>query len=158
VMKTLSLTHSPTGEPKGPADYCEKLMHAKRRIYHLNARSFKVVLQLRGIYAREDLLFFCLWLCNRSHIDYAIDSIRFYMSGPGGMKKGIGQVRVLSPLLVCGNARIIRGKTKDLCIFALPRFTLPPRQHLFIELLEKNGGRDLQLQTDNYTLVNARLL
>lgn len=137
---------------------CEKLMSAKRSIYYLNDWSYKMAFQLRGIYTREETMFFCLGFYNHSHINYSVDSIRFYIAD----QRRSGNVAVkgarLIPLCVCGNTRIIRGKSKEYCVFALPGFTLPAKKLLVIDVSEKNGGRRLQLLANNYTLVKARLI
>ena len=54
-----------------------------QRIYYLNSRSGKMKLQVRGIYVRGAMLFFSLKLINRSSLDYAIDSIRFFIAVKG---------------------------------------------------------------------------
>src|SRR5579864_3412664 len=61
-------------------DCCEKLENDKRRIYYLNTRNFRMSMQVKGIYTRENMIFFRLALCNHSHLDYDIDSIRFYIT------------------------------------------------------------------------------
>ncbi len=66
--------------------------------------------------------------------------------------KGAG----VTPVCVYGNTRVIRGKTREYCVFALPRFTLPEKKLLVIDVSERNGGRHLQLLANNYTLVRAR--
>ncbi len=146
---------------------CERLMSAKRSIYYLNAHSYKMALQLRAIYARDETMFFCLGLSNHSHINYSVDSIRFYIAdekqpaafavrGTGGTPGARSAAMI--PLCICGNTRIIRGKTREFCVFALPRFTLPAKKLLVIDVSERNGGRHLQLLADNYLLVRARLV
>ncbi|HZE86156.1 MAG TPA: DUF4138 domain-containing protein [Puia sp.] len=137
-------------------NYCQKLMSARRIIYYLNTRSYKMSLQLRGIYAREEVIFFGLRLYNHSHIDYAVDSIRFFMADEKQLGKAPVHGVALPPLYHCGDTGLIRGKTGEFCVFALPRFTLPAGKWLVIEVWEKNGGRRLRLMMDNYTLVKAR--
>ena len=139
-------------------NYCEKLMSVRRSIYYLNTRNYKMSLQLRGIYTQEEAIFFCLRLYNHSHIDYGVDSIRFCAADDRQLKKSPAEGTSMIPICHCGNARLIKGKTGELCVFALPRFTLTGRKRLVIEVLEKNGGRHLRLLTDNYTLVKARLI
>jgi len=137
---------------------CEKVENDKRRIYYLSTRNGRMVMQIKGIYTRESLLFFHLSLCNRSHLDYDMDSIRFFIADKGGVKAVARKVTELKPVYVQGNMKIIRGKSREPSVIALRRFTLPPGKHLLIEAREKNGGRHLQLQTDNNTLVRARLI
>ena len=137
---------------------CEKLANDKRRIYYLNTRNYRMSMQLKGIYIRGDLIFFRLFLCNHSHIDYDIDSIRLYVTDNRWRKNSPVQVKGLSPLYTYGNARTIPGKSSGFPIIVLHRFTLPSDKHLVIELLEKNGGRNLQLEAYNFTLLRSRLI
>lgn len=139
-------------------DCCEKLGNDKRRIYYLNTRSYRMSLQVKGIYIREGMLFFRLFLCNHSHLDYDVDSIRFYVTDNHWRKNTSLQVTGLSPIYVYGNTQVIRGKSRELPVIVLPRFTLPSDKHLVIEVLEKNGGRNLQLQAYNFTLLRSRLI
>jgi len=37
-----------------------------------------------------------------------------------------------------------------------PKFTIPDKKYLFIQIMEKNGGRHLQLRVHNRTIVKAR--
>jgi hypothetical protein len=53
---------------------------------------------------------------------------------------------------------VVRGYGQAANVVVLPRFTLPYGKRLVIEVLEKNGGRQLQLQTSNYMLERARIL
>ena len=137
---------------------CEKLGNDKRRIYYLNTRNYRMSLQLKGIYIRDGMLFFRLFLCNHSHLDYEVDSIRFYIADNHWQKSTLLQVKGLSPIYVYGNAQMIRGKSRELPVIVLPRFTLPSSKHLVIEVLEKNGGRHLALQAYNFTLLRPRLI
>jgi hypothetical protein len=158
-------TPSGAGNNESLQSCCEKLMSAKRSIYYLNARSYRMALQLRSVYTRNETIFFCLGLFNHSHIDYGIDSIRFYVADekqpPKRMAFGLFAAPKGAPLIpvcVCGNTRMIRGKTRELYVFALPKFTLAAKKLLVIDISERNGGRHLQLLANNYTLVRARLI
>jgi hypothetical protein len=137
---------------------CKKVENDKRRIYYLSTRNGKMVMQIKGIYTRETLLFFHLSLYNRSHLDYDMDSIRFFIADKGGLKSMASRITELKPVYTYGNMKIIRGKSREPGVIALRRFTLPPGKRLLIEAREKNGGRHLQIQADNNTLVRARLI
>ena len=138
---------------------CEKVNNDKRRIYYLSTRNGKMILQLKGIYTRETLLFFHLSLINRSNLDYDMDSIRFFVADRETGRRPISpKLTELAPVYVYGNTKIIRGKSREPSVIALRRFTLPEGKRLLIEAREKNGGRHLQLQADNNTLVRARII
>lgn len=154
---TLSRQHPSVNEEvlKG---CCEKMENDKRRIYYLNTRNYRMSMQLKGIYTRGDMIFFRLFLCNHSHIDYDIDSIRLYVTDNRWRKNAPVQVTGLSPIYIYGNTQMIPGKSSQFPIIVLPRFTLPTGKHLVIELLEKNGCRHLQLEAYNFTLLRSRLI
>jgi conjugative transposon TraN protein len=163
-------TASTTGPPPVPGkkspsineallkDCCEKLASDKRRIYYLNTRNYRMSMQVKGIYTRDNMIFFRLVLSNHSHLDYDIDSIRFYIADNRWRKNTSLKVAGLSPVYVYGNTQVIRGKSQELPVVVLPRFTIGSGKHLVIELLEKNGGRNLQLQAYNFTLLRSRLI
>lgn len=137
---------------------CERIATSKRRIYYLSCRSGKMLFLLKGIYTRESWLFFHFYLSNQSYIDYECDSIRFFLVDKAGRKQGRGKVTELLPIYRYGARRILKGKSDEPAVIVLPRFTLPPEKRLLIEVREKNGGRCLQIQADNFTLVRARLV
>ena len=135
---------------------CEKLVKDRRRIYTLTARSYRMSMQLRGIYTREGMIFFRLALRNHSNLDYDTDSIRFIIWDSHLRKTGPTPVIRLAPAFVYGDTRLVPGKSKAETVIVVPRFTLPEGRFLVIEMLEKNGGRHLQLRTGNALLVNSR--
>lgn len=137
---------------------CEKVVTAKRKIYYLSDRIFKMAFQLKGIYTRKDMLFFQMAICNRSHLDYDIDTIRFFITDNRRSRGTRAATLELAPLFFYGNTRTVKGKTRELGVAVLPRFTLPSSGRLVIQILEKNGGRHLQIEANNYALVNARVI
>jgi hypothetical protein len=140
---------------------CEKIIKDWQRIYYLNSRNGKMKLQIRGIYTRGEAIFFSLRLINRSPLDYDVDSIRFFLTQK---EKGVHpaaprtRVKTLSPVYVYDSATLIKGYGRVASVIVLPRLTLGRGKRLLIEVLEKNGGRLLQVQASNFTLVNAKLI
>jgi hypothetical protein len=64
----------------------------------------------------------------------------------------------LSPVYVYDSATLIKGYGRVTSVIVLPRLTLGKGKRLLIEVLEKNGGRQLQVQASNFTLENAKLI
>jgi Domain of unknown function (DUF4138) len=137
---------------------CDKIIGDYQRIFFLQDRNGKMKLQLRGVYAHGAALFFLLRLNNRSPLDYDVDSIRFFIAGTGKGKIPPPGAKPLTPVYVYDSTAAIPGYSRETNIFVLPRFTLPPGRQLFIDVQEKNGGRHLQVQASNLTLVRARLI
>jgi hypothetical protein len=137
---------------------CEKVAKDVQRIWYLNNRCGKMKLQVRGIYTRKATLFFVLRLNNRSPLDYDVDSIRFFIAQKEKGKHPPQRLTELLPVYVYDSAAQVKGYGRVTSVIVLPRFTLARKRRLLIEVLEKNGGRQLQVQASNFTLENARLI
>jgi hypothetical protein len=137
---------------------CQKIVNDMQRIYYLNGRSGKMKLQVRGIYIRGNSQFFALRLSNRSSLDYEVDSIRFFIVENQKRRSPPLLLNELAPVYVYDSARLVKGFSRVTSVIVIPRLTLPRHRRLQIEVLEKNGGRQLQIQAGNFTLENARLI
>lgn len=121
-------------------------------------RSFGMSLKLKGLYIRGDVLYLRLLLRNRTNINYDIDQLRFYIRDEKKVKRTASQELEITPLEVKGDTATITGQSEYVFVYALPKFTIPDKKFLAIELLEKAGGRHLNIRVRNRTLIKARLL
>jgi conjugative transposon TraN protein len=138
-------------------NYCRQVQNDRRRIYYLINRRLRMNFQVKGIYTHQGLLFFRLAISNHSHLDYEVDSIRFFMRDSKGVKRNIPPTS-LHPMYSYGNTSLIKGKTREESVLVLPQFTLPADKWLIIEVSEKQGGRRLELLVNNFTLLRSRLI
>jgi hypothetical protein len=137
---------------------CQKIAKDIQRIYYLNNRNGKMRLVVRGIYTHGKVLLFALKLVNRSSLDYEVDSIRFFLAEK---QKGVHMLRrlnELSPVYVFDSAALVKEHSHETNVIAIPRLTLARHRRLVIEVSEKNGGRQLLVQTANFSLEMARLI
>ena len=155
---------------------CEKIMKEDMRLTSLidmkidrvMHRSGKMKLQLRGIYTQGSALYFLLRMQNKSSLDYDVEAIHFFIADPSNRKTPLvrnpsdqspsDQYKELKPVYVYDSSSVVRGYGQAVNVVVLPRFTLPYGKRLVIEVVEKNGGRQLQLQTTNFMLERARIL
>jgi hypothetical protein len=137
---------------------CEKIGKDIQRVYFLQNRNGKMKLQIKGVYTHGASIFFWMQLSNRSPLDYDVDSIRFLITAAGKNTGPAWPMKTLQPVYVHDSTAMVPGHSRAVSIFVLPRFTLPPGQRLRIEVQEKNGGRQLQVQATNWTLERARLI
>jgi hypothetical protein len=135
---------------------CQKIARDVQRIYYLNNRNGKMRLVVRGIYTRGKSLFFSLKLINRSPLDYDVDSIRFFVAEK--QKGPLQRLNQLAPVYVYDSATLVKGYSRAMSVFVIPRMTLARHRRLQIEVLEKNGGRHLLVQAFNFTLETAKLI
>jgi len=137
---------------------CEKIMKEGLRVTWLNSRNGKMKLQLRGIYTQGAALYFLLRLNNRSPLDYDVAGIRFLIADPAGRKNPTVIVGELQPMYIYDSNTLVRGYSRVTNVIVLPRFTLPRGKRLLVEVLEKNGGRHLQVAAGNFILEKARII
>lgn len=118
-------------------------------------KEYGMSLSLKGVFIHGDVLYLKLLLRNRTHIGYDVDLLRFSIRDRQQAKRTATQENELAPLLVYGNTASVRGKSGQTVVVALPKFTIPDKKLLYIQLMEKNGGRHLQLRAGNSTIVKA---
>ena len=137
---------------------CVKIVKDIQRVYFLTNRNGKMKLQVRGLYTRGSALFFALRLTNRSPLDYAVDSIGFFVLQKGRHKQPPVRLNTLTPVYVYDSAARVKGFGRQTSVMVLPRLKLARGQRLLIEVSEKNGGRQLQVLASPFILENARLI
>lgn len=135
-----------------------QIVNSKRSIRLVNESGNKIGLSLRGIYIKENVIFYHFRIQNQSNINYDVDFLRFYIRDKQKVKRTASQEVDIKPLYVFGNADKIKGQTDQDVVYALEKFTIPDAKQLVIEMFEKNGGRSISLSIKNKTIVNARLV
>lgn len=128
----------------------------KKPLIDKSDKNSDVSLALTGIYIHSDMLYFQLRLENNSLIDYDISQLRFFIRDNSQAKRTAVQEQALEPVQFSGNTRLIRGNTAQTVVVVLPKFTIPDKKYLGIQLMEQNGGRSLSLKIKNKVLVKAR--
>ncbi len=128
----------------------------KRRLHDFKTSRYRIQFRLSGIYIRNDILYFKLELQNRSNINYNIDNLRFFVKDEVKSKRTASQELEIQPVYIYGDASVVKEQSKTVLVYALPKFTIPDRKFLSIQLTEKNGGRHLHLNMLNRLIVNAK--
>lgn len=138
--------------------YAEKAAKARRNIHALYDEGNKMLLELSGTYIKNNVLFFRLAIQNRSRIDYDIDQFKLYLRDKKIGKRTAFQEIEIIPLYVSGDTAQVKGKSSQILIVAVPKFTIPEKKNFIIEIMEKNGGRQLNLRAVNRHIMKARKL
>lgn len=139
-------------------NHASKIVNTKRSIRFVSESKYKVGLSLRGIYIKDNVIFYHFRINNQSNINYDVDFLRFYIEDRQKVKRTASQEVDIKPIYVFGDADKIKGRTTEDVVYALEKFTIPDAKRLVIEMFEKNGGRNLNLSIKNKTIVNARLV
>jgi len=136
----------------------EHILKQKKSIHGIRDYRYEVRFSLNGIYIKNDVIFFMVQIANNSNINYDVDMLRFFIKDATKAKRTASQEIEVQPLYVSGDTSTIRGDTKNTIVFALPKFTIPDMKYLSIQLMEKNGGRNVQLSVRNRTIMKAKTL
>ncbi len=136
----------------------EKVINEKRNIYGIKDKSYGIKMLMDGLFIKDNVLYCRLKLQNNSSINYDIEQLRFFIRDEKKSKRTATQELEINPINVNGDTGAVTAQTEKVFVFALPKFTIPDKKYLAIELMEKSGGRHLRLQVHNRTIVRARLL
>ncbi|MBL0744868.1 conjugative transposon protein TraN [Chryseolinea lacunae] len=119
---------------------------------------YQMKLALQGIYIQDNTLFYHLRVTNGSNIPFHTDMLRFYIRDKQNVKRTASQEVAQEPIYHTGKVDVFAGKSSEDIVFAIPKCTLPDAKVFIIELMEKNGGRHLQLQVRNRSLIKAKII
>lgn len=158
INKLAAIPESGTSEA-GMISTAEKLLRiSKSSVHGAKDRYYKMKLSLNGLFVQRDVIYCQIRCRNSSNIDYDVDMLRFYLRDRRRSKRTASQEIELKPLYIADNTTLIRGKTRAMCVVALPKFTIPDGKYLAIEMKEKNGGRNLLLKVHNRHIIRASVI
>lgn len=132
-----------------------KIAGRKRTIHGVKDKKYGMKLQLCGLYINEDVIYYQIELQNRTNINYDIDQFRFFVCDQKKVKRTASQEMEIKPLYIHDDTATVCGQSERVFVFALPKFTIPDNKFLDVQLMEKNGGRNLELKIHNKTIIKA---
>jgi len=136
----------------------QKIISRDRIIKGLIDADYNIVLDVKGVYSHDDVLYFQVSLQNHSSIDYTIQSLRFFIHDKKRIKRTAEQEIEMTPLYTLGNIGGIPHASEQTICIALSRFTIPDKKYLSLQLMEQNGGRHLSVKIKNKTLMRSATL
>lgn len=148
----------PTQAKGSTSMYANSILSSPQFIKGVKDEKWDVLAQLKGIYIKEDVLYFQLSLTNNSSLHFTINHLRFYISDKKTPKRTAVQEIELTPLHVSGNVLEVKANSTSTVVVALEKFTIPDAKYLGIQIMEKNGGRQLFMKARNKKVMQAKLL
>jgi len=133
----------------------DRVMARPKQMRSIKDKNSGSALELHGIYIDQQVMFYRLEMTNNSQISYDIGSLRFFIRDKKRAKRTAVQQLEIRPVYVKGDTTVIAGESAHSFVHALPKFTIPDKKYLAIELIEKNGGRHLELNISGKTLLRA---
>lgn len=138
--------------------YAKAIIREKKPLRSHRERANKIILSLNGIYIKENVIFFHFRIRNQSNINYDVDFLRFFIRDQVKVKRTASQEINVEPICIFGDDKLIKGNSTQDVVYALDKFTIPNAKRLVVEMFEHNGGRNINLQIRNKTIVNAKLI
>lgn len=139
-------------EVKRYADYA---LYARERSTGMRDFKNSIGFELTGIFIHEDIMYMRIKLQNRSNISYDIDQIRFLIRDQKKSMRTASQEVEIMPVYVHNQVQKINAEAIEIMVVAVPKFTIPDKKYLNIQLMERNGGRHMEIQLKNKKIVSA---
>ena len=118
-----------------------------------------MTVRLSGAFVKDQILYLQLQLSNNSPLDYPIDMTRLFIRDRRRSKRTTSQEKPLIPIeSIGGNSTSIPAFGQETFVVAIEQLTIPDKQYLAWEILERNGGRHLLLKIRNRDLLKAKRL
>lgn len=138
-----------SGNKEEIQEYSKLAFYEKSKIRGGKENRHQIKFQLNGIFIQNDIMYFRLIVENSSKIKYDIDQLRFFIRDTKRIKRTATQEIEIKPTYILNDVAAIEGESENTFVFALSKFTIPEDKYLAIQLMEKNGGRHLQLDVKN---------
>ena len=138
--------------------YASFAFSKKKKLEGLKRSRFEMKLNVTGIYIHQDILYFRLLLGNNSKINYEIDQLRFFIRDRKKSKRTASQEIEVMPVYTTPASSVIPDKSEVNIVYAVSKFTIPEKKYLTIQLIEKNGGRHIEIDVKNNDLINLDVL
>ena len=135
--------------------YANAILDNGQTAHGIKDKRWNMLAQIRGIYIKENIMYFQLWLENNSAVDYDIDQLRFFIRDKKKAKRTAVQENELLPLHIAGNTTKVKANNASVIVVALDKFTIPDAKYLAVQITEKNGGRHLSLKINNRKIMKA---
>jgi conjugative transposon TraN protein len=139
-------------------EYSKLAFYDKKKLRGEKERQYDIDFVLNGIFIRDDVMYYRIKVTNNSKINYDIDQLRFFIRDTKKVKRTASQEIEIIPIFILNDVVKIDGEAENTFVFALPKFTIPEKKYLAIQLMERNGGRHVELNVKNKKLVQVTVL
>lgn len=129
-----------------------------RNVYGTKDNAEGVKLTLEGIYVHDNLFFFKVSITNKTNINYDISQLRLFIKDQKKAKRTASQENEVAQLYVYNPVSVIKGMTEETVVIVVPKFTIPDKKEVILQVMEKDGGRHLEVCLKNKILIKAGIL
>lgn len=138
--------------------YSNVVANERKKVHGIKDKKYGMRFRLDGLFIRDNVMYYRVKMKNQSNINYDIDQLRFFIRDRKKAKRTATQEIEIKPIYVQNDTPTIKGQSDHSFVFALPKFTIPDQKYLAVQLMEKNGGRHLEMDINNKVLVRSTVL
>ncbi|MFH7018586.1 conjugative transposon protein TraN [Flavobacterium sp. FlaQc-47] len=121
----------------------------KKKTSGIKKSKFKIKLEVNSIYIHQDVFYLRVVFENKSNINYDIDQFRFFIRDQRKSKRTATQEIEILPLYTTSSSTVIPYKSEVIKVYALEKFTIPENKYLTLQMIEKSGGRHLEVNVSS---------
>lgn len=137
----------------------DRVLHKARRIRRIGDDRSKMAVKLKGVFVKDNVLYYRLAFRNRSNLNYDLDYVRFFIVDKTVAREASHQEIEVRPIYVHNDPiRTVKGHSQVEKVYAFQRFTIPADKVLQVQTGEQNGGRQLAFAVHNRVIMKARPL
>lgn len=136
----------------------ETVLYSNRYRPGIKSHKNDISLYLKGIFIKENILYFRISIANWSNVGYDIEQLRFSIRDKKQAKRTASQEIEVVPIFVNKTPEKVGGKSINIYVFAVPKFTIPDQKYLAVQLMEQNGGRHVALKVKNRHILGALVI
>lgn len=138
--------------------YAKLALSKKKKVFGLKRSKFGMELIVDGTFIHQDVIYLRLIVENTTKINYDIDQLRFFIRDQRKSKRTASQEIEILPIYSTSNSTVIPDQSEVRAVYALPKFTIPEKKYLTIQLIEKSGGRHIEINIKSNDLIDLDVL
>jgi conjugative transposon TraN protein len=123
-----------------------QLINTTQSTRQYQTKSSRIRAILKGIFIREGKVFMPLSIINDSYIPFDIQSVRFFIRDRKQAKRTAIQEIEIKPTQTSTKLAQVRENGSMNSIWVIDKLTLPKSKELIIEIIEKNGSRNINMK------------
>lgn len=132
---------------------CYYMQFKKPRVYRYFGRSGNVFLHFKGVYYNKNELYMHFRLENKEGVDYDINFIAYQLT-----TRGIETATQHKPVFTYKIPKKVLGKTENHFVVVFDKFSLNKHQAIRVDIDEKHGNRNIQLDIEHRYINNPKRL
>ncbi|MBP6023922.1 DUF4138 domain-containing protein [Ferruginibacter sp.] len=140
------------------SSYANMILDNERTVKKVKDKKYNMQAGIRGIYIKDNIIYYQLYINNKGTIDYDVDLLRFFIKDKRRSKRTAVQEVEQKPVYTTGNHSKVKGNSNTVFVVALEKFTIPDKKYLAVQITEKNGGRHFLLRIGNKNIMKSKVL